>query len=121
MVVLTTVPNEARCLWTRETHYLDVPSCCPVSGNPIPLSTVKITYEPNKVILEVESLRAYIDSYKGGRGEVRSMEGMIQTIAQDAANILRVYVRVKACLSIKPHQKMLLKCAASPHCGGEFP
>lgn len=114
MVALATVPNEQRCLWTKETHYLELPSCCPVSGNPIPLSTVKIIYEPNKVILEVESLRAYIDSFKGGRGEVRSMEGMIQTIAQDAANVLGVYVKLKARLSLKGHQTMFLKCTAAP-------
>jgi NADPH-dependent 7-cyano-7-deazaguanine reductase QueF len=115
MVELGTVPNEKRCLWTKETHYLDIPPCCPVSGNPIPLSTLTITYEPQDLILEVASLRAYINSFQNGRGAVRSMEGMIQTIAQDAANALRIYVKVKATLTIKPHQTMILKCTAAPN------
>jgi hypothetical protein len=62
----------------------------------------------------VHSLRAYIDSYQGGRLSVRSMEGMIQQIAQDCANALGAYVKVSASLSIDPDQQMSLSCAAFP-------
>jgi len=71
-------------------------------------------YDPGEVILEVASLRAFIDSYQGGRGEVRSMEGMIQEITQACADVLNVYVRVEADLYIKPFQRMFLKCQACP-------
>jgi NADPH-dependent 7-cyano-7-deazaguanine reductase QueF len=75
---------------------------------------VAITYAPADHILEVESLRAYVDSYTGGRGDIRSMEGMIQAIAQDSANALLVRVVVIADLNIRPNQKMHLKCTAKP-------
>lgn len=114
MVGLLTVPNEARCGWTRETHTLSLMPCCPVSGNPWPGSKVEICYVAEKLILEVISLRAYIDSYKGGRGDVRSMEGMIQAIAQDAANAVQSHVTVKADLLISPEQRIFLECAANP-------
>lgn len=113
--MLKTVPNEKRCLWTQETHELELPSCCPVSGNPMPGSKLCIIYEPAATILEVKSLRDYVDSYRGGRGEVRSMEGMIQQIAQDAAMVLNVYVKVEADLEIAPAQRMKLKCTGCPY------
>jgi len=75
---ILTVPNETRCAFTTEVHELPIESCCPVSYNPQPGSFIAITYEPADKILEVASLRRYVDSYRGGRGSVRSMEGMIQ-------------------------------------------
>jgi 7-cyano-7-deazaguanine reductase len=114
MVELKTVPNEARCAFTKQEHELPIDPCCPVSGNPRPGSLISIAYEPIGRILEVASLRAYIDSYKGGRGDVRSMEGMIQAIAQDCSNAVRAHVIVNAELVIEPRQKMRLKCAAFP-------
>lgn len=114
MVALKTVRNEKRCFWTEETHELGIENCCPVSHNPLKGSLVRIRYEPDGEILEVASLRAYVDSYRGGRGEVRSMEGMIQQIAQDAANALKREVKVEAALEIDPGQRMKLFCYASP-------
>jgi NADPH-dependent 7-cyano-7-deazaguanine reductase QueF len=99
---------------TQETHILELLPCCPVSGNPISGSTIEIRYMPQRLILEVASLRDYIDSYQGGRGEVRSMEGMIQAIAQDAANAIKVQVCINADLQINPNQRMLLDCVAVP-------
>ena len=111
---LLTQPNERRCARMTETHTLPLDPACPVSGNPQAGSTVAITYAPADHILEVESLRAYVDSYTGGRGDIRSMEGMIQAIAQDSANALLVRVVVIADLNIRPNQKMHLKCTAKP-------
>jgi len=95
-----------------ETHTLPLSPACPISGNPQAGSTVAITYTPADYLLEVESLRAYVDSYTGGRGEIRSMEGMIQAIAQDAANVLGVSVEVVAALNIRPNQTMHLQCGS---------
>jgi 7-cyano-7-deazaguanine reductase len=111
-VSIATVKNEARCFWTEETHVLDLPACCPISGNPQPGSTLTIRYEPRERILEVAALRAYIDSYVGGHDGVRSMEGMIQQIAADVAAAVSVNVCVEADLIIEPGQRMRLKCAA---------
>ena len=111
---IRTVPNEARCFFTTETHELSLSPCCPVSHNPRPGSILTITYDPVDKILEVASLRKYVDSYCGGRGAVRSMEGMIQEIAQSCANCSGVCIIVFADLVIDPDQKMKLKCVAFP-------
>lgn len=110
--MLKTQPNERRCHRMEETHILTIPPCCPVSGNPRPGSTIEIRYSPAKQILEVASLRAYVDSYKGGKGDIRSMEGMIQAITQDCANAVGVMVHTLALLNISPRQKMRLECSA---------
>jgi len=110
---LKTQPNEKRCHKMRETHTLSLPPCCPVSGNPLQGSTIAISYSPDGgKVLEVAALRAYVDSYQGGRGDVRSMEGMCQQITQDCANVLGVMVHTVAELVIHPGQKMRLECSA---------
>lgn len=111
-ITLKTQPNEKRCHTMREAHILPLPSCCPVTQNPQPGSKLRIEYRPEELILEVASLRAYVDSYVGGRGDVRSMEGMIQQITQDCANTVRVTVHATATLFIEPNQEMELQCSA---------
>lgn len=119
-VTLATQPNERRCATMHETHVLALPECCPFSKNPLPGSEVRISYDPLDFVLEVQSLRDYIDSYRGGLRDaegqifIRSMEGMIQNIAQDAANAVQAHVKVKAKLRIAPDQKMVLVCYANP-------
>lgn len=113
-VELKTQPNEERCYSMREKHILPLSPCCPISGNPKEGSTLKIEYRVNERILEVEALRAYVDSYIGGRGDVRSMEGMCQQITQDCANAVDTSVHVLAELNISPNQRMILECCANP-------
>jgi len=93
---------------------LPLTPACPYSGNPKIGSKIKIVYKPTSCILEVASLRAYVDSYKGGKGDIRSMEGMIQQVTQDCANAARVAVEVTAELIIDPNQEMKLICTAHP-------
>lgn len=111
---LKTQPNEARCRRTRIKHALSVPPCCPVSHNPMTGSVIEISYSPKQFLLEVDALRAYVDSYKGGRGNVRSMEGMIQAICQDAANTLGAMVYCLARLNLAPDQQEEVECSALP-------
>ena len=59
-------------------------------------------------------MREYVDSYKGGKGDIRSMEGMIQQITQDCANAARVGIELTAELIIEPNQEMKLICTAHP-------
>ena len=107
---LKTQPNENRCSYTIETHIVALPSCCPVSHNPQAGSTIAIRYRARFCVLEVESLVKYLDSYIGGRGPIRSMEGMIQQITSDCAKVLRTTVEVRAELNLLPEQKMILEC-----------
>jgi NADPH-dependent 7-cyano-7-deazaguanine reductase QueF-like protein len=83
-----------------------------MSGNPLAGSEIEISYTLVDLILEVQSLREYVDSYKGGRGDIRSMEGMIQAITQDCANAVKTTVHVFARLNINPDQRMELECSA---------
>lgn len=93
---------------------MPISNCCPVTGNPLHGSKVGIFYDPANVMLEVISLHAYIESYRGGRGEVRSMEGMIQAIAQDCADCVGQRVRVIAELLLAPEQQMTVECNGKP-------
>lgn len=110
MVALKLQPNEFRCAFTYHEHEIELPQCCPISGNPQPGSTITISYEGNEGFLEVASLRTFIDSYVGGKGEVRSMEGMLQEIAQACADTLGVQVTLKSNLLIDPKQIMRVTC-----------
>lgn len=114
MVGLRLQINEGRCAFTEHEHVLDLLRCCPVSGNPQPGSVLSIFYKGQRGFLEVQSLLDYVQTYVGGKGDIRSMEGMIQAIAQDCADILEVDVRVEARLMIKPSQRMIVKCYAFP-------
>jgi len=109
---LKTQPNEKRCHQMRETHVLPLLNCCPVTKNPQEGSVLEISYTPDKKILEVASLRACVDSYVGGKGDIRSMEGMIQDITQKCANTVGVMVHSLSLLVIEPNQKMRLDCSA---------
>jgi NADPH-dependent 7-cyano-7-deazaguanine reductase QueF len=86
-----------------------------VSGNPKAGSCLSIRYEPNDRLLEVAALRAYVDSYTGGLGDIRSMEGMVQQITQDCADAIQTLCYVRADLVIEPNQKMILECSATPN------
>ena len=114
LIELKTQPNEKRCGETVERHVLDLPPCCPMTKNPQPGSKISIRYRPSKLLLEVQNLSDYIKSYIGGRLDVRSMEGMVQNIAQDAANAIGVKVTVKTKLRLVPEQIMEVKCKAWP-------
>lgn len=112
--MIKTQPNERRCGEMIERHGLYLPKCCPMTENPQPGSMMQIRYRPNDVILEVASLREYVTEYVGGRCDVRSMEGMVQNIAQDCANAVGVKVRIKAKLVLLPEQTMKLTVKAWP-------
>lgn len=75
-------------------------------------SEIEISYSPANFILEVAALRAYVDSYQNGRGDVRSMEGMIQAICQDAANTVQTMVHCTARLTLNPGQLEVVECSA---------
>ena len=85
-----------------------------MSGNPQPGSTLTIAYRGKKGFLEVAALRAFVDSYVNGRGEVRSMEGMLQEIARSCAEVLEVDVKLSSELIIEPGQVMRITCYAFP-------
>lgn len=108
--MIKTQPNEKRCQVTVESHMFKISDMCPVSGNPLSGSRITITYTPADCVLEVEDLKRFIASYKNGRGEVRSMEGMIQDITRACSEAVSTKVVVRADLVIHPNQAMRLIC-----------
>ena len=107
-------PNEKRCAFTEHEHDLKVHGFCPVSGNPQEGSGILISYKGDNGFLEVAALKAFVQSYSGGKGDVRSMEGMLQEIAQECANALGVDVKLRSFLRIEPEQIMKVTCYAFP-------
>ena len=100
-------------------HSVDVPPCCPASGNPLLGSTLVISYRPNGVVLPVEALADMVSEYVGGHEAVREMEGMIQHIADRVSGMIGVRVRARADLIIKPpygghEQKMVVTAIGVP-------
>jgi hypothetical protein len=73
-----------------------------------------LLYRPVTRFLEVYSLRTYLNSYVGGRGDVRDMESAIQSIAQDCAHMLKVPVCVGAWVILQRGDAMALVCDARP-------
>lgn len=113
--MIQTQPNERRTgTATRITHTVPIPPCCTVSQNPRPGSTFAVSYTAGDVFLEVASLYATVWSYRGGKGDVRSMEGMVQALAQECANAVGVRVEVVAELVLVPDQRMTVATSAIP-------
>jgi len=110
---LLTQPNTMD-VRTFESHTLPLPQCCPVSGNPQPGSTLTIRYRPKHLMLEVYSLKAYVDQFIGGYENVRDMEGMIQTLAKTCAATLGVYVRIDAQIILQHGDAMRVVARAIP-------
>jgi NADPH-dependent 7-cyano-7-deazaguanine reductase QueF len=114
MVELKSQPNETRCAFTEHEHVIYIHDLCPVTGNPQKGSKMIITYKGQNLFLEVKSLRSFADSYRGGKGNVRSMEGMLQEVTQTCADVLQVDVKLVGDLIINPFQFMKVTCYAFP-------
>ena len=120
MSELKTLPNRHEAVATVQIHILDLPQCCPFSGNPQSGSTIEIRYTPVSKHIEVYSLRDYIASYIGGKkcpdsGKLieREMEGMIQRIAIDCATAASVPVSVVAHL-VLDCGRLRVECEGRP-------
>lgn len=108
MTVLTQQNTRPEIAIQPEVHILPLPRCCPVSGNPQPGSVLLVMYTPANHFLEVYSLRKYVDQFVGGFGNVRDMEGMIQTIAEACAQALGTLVTVGALIFLQRGDAMTL-------------
>lgn len=104
---------------TLVAHEVNVPRCCPFSGNPVS-GTFRLAYRPSAgIVLPVEDLAAMVEGYVGGRGAIRGMEEMIQEIAQRCADSVRVPIRAHADLRIVPPfggdlQRLLVRVRCAP-------
>lgn len=87
---------------TAVHHIVDLPPCCPATGNPLAGSKLRVSYRPHGIVFPVEALTDLVAEYIGGFGDVREMEAMIQSIAARVAAIVGVRVRCRADLVIRP-------------------
>lgn len=111
---LQTQPNLRRDICALEWHVLPFSNLCPFSHNPQRGSQLVILYQPARTFLEVYALHAYIEDFKGGRGDVRDMEGMIAQVAQDCANALDTLVTVGGMIRLHDGNTMMVIRQASP-------
>jgi hypothetical protein len=123
---LEVMPNLMPDVATRQEHIISLAPACPVSQNPKEGSTIKIGYSPKLWHLEVYSLRAFIEQFKGGLtyptmapGEyaVRDQEHMIQYVAQACADAVGVEVEAVAQLILSDGvstSEMRVACVAVP-------
>lgn len=109
-MVILTQPNTRPHVATHERHDLPFSGLCPFSGNPQEGSILTIEYIPESVFLEVYSLKKYIDSYRGGKGDIRDMEGMVQQTCLDMARTLKTRVTVTAHIRLQNDDTMILVC-----------
>lgn len=86
------------------SHSVPLPRCCPVSGNPAPGSTLRVSYFQKGIVVPVEDLAEWVAEYIGGHfpRDIRNMEEMIQDLARRLAAKTMTRVRVVADLRIDP-------------------
>jgi hypothetical protein len=97
---------------TTIRHTVTLPPCCPVSGNPLPGSTLRIRYRAADRVLPVEWLEAEAAAYIGGRDPIRNMEELVQDFAQRCAREALVPVTVLFDGSIRtPSARACKACA----------
>lgn len=111
--MILTQPNTLN-IASFQMHTLDLPRCCPVSGNPQPGSKLYLSYMPGDHFIEVYSLRQDVYSYVNGRGDVRDMEGMIAMIARDCATAIQVPVLAWAYILLQRGDAMQIICLERP-------
>ena len=87
---------------TAVHHIVDIPPCCPKTGNPLAGSKLLLSYRPSGIVFPVEQLQDMVAEYVNGRGDIREMESMIQDIALRVSAVIGARCRVRADLVIKP-------------------
>ncbi len=108
-MTLKTIDNPKISKLTKQLHEVQLPSLCPKTGNPIPGSTLTISYAPDENLLEVYSLNEYIASFIGSN-EVRDLELFTQIVARDCHNILGVNVSVIGKFILNIGQTVICEC-----------
>lgn len=110
--MIETMPSEGVA---AVTHVLPFAGLCPVSGNPQPGSRLVLRYVPAGRVLEVFSLLREVDGYRGGRGEVRTMEAMVSALTASCAQALGVPVSLRARVLLQREgSALILRCHAQP-------
>jgi ABC-type uncharacterized transport system YnjBCD permease subunit len=107
---IETIENRSK-VWIKVIHEFNVQGGEEYNG------LLLIEYCPIKLIFEKVALRNYVH-WLLLANDAFSIESVIQYMAQECANILNVHVKVKAHLSIKPEQRLVLECSGMPEQSG---
>lgn len=105
-MILKTIDNPKISRITKQIHEVQVPSLCPKTNNPMTGSTITITYEPDRKLLEIYSLNEYIASLIGSN-EVRDLELLTQVVARDCHESLGVTIFVTGKYILKIGQTVI--------------
>jgi len=108
-MILKTIANPKISKISKQVHEVTVPPLCPKTANPIPGSTLTISYVPDEKLLEVYSLNEYIASFVGSN-EVRDLELLTQIVARDCHGILGVNVVVIGKYMLNIGQTVTCEC-----------
>jgi len=108
-MILKTIDNPGVSIHTKQLHEVTVPPLCPKTQNPIQGSNITISYIPGEKLLEVYSLREYIDSFIGSQ-ETRDLELFAQVVARDCRAVLGVKVSVAGKFIMNIGQTLICEC-----------
>lgn len=111
---LKCIQNPHPELKTEQVHVLRLPELCPASHNPMPGSSITISYRGKRRFLEVFSLSAYIQA-SIGHPIVRDVEALTQAVAIDCAEALGQKVEVDGFFELRGMaQTVMTEVVAKP-------
>ncbi|MDO5102992.1 MAG: hypothetical protein Q4D91_08870 [Lautropia sp.] len=111
---LKCIQNPHPELKTEQIHVLRLPELCPASHNPMPGSSITVSYRGKGRFLEVFSLSAYIQA-SIGHPIVRDVEALTQAIAIDCAQALGQKVEVDGLFELRGlAQTVMTEVVAKP-------
>lgn len=111
---LKCIQNPNPDLKTEQIHVLRLPELCQASHNPMPGSSITISYRGKGRFLEVFSLSAYIQA-SIGHPIVRDVEALTQAIAIDCAQALGQKVEVDGLFELRGlAQTVMTEVVAKP-------
>jgi hypothetical protein len=103
-VSIDTFENQSK-VWIKVMHEFSIQGEC--------TGLVMIEYCPIKLIFDKTSLHSYVYWFLSEYDSF-SIESVMQDMAQECANTLGVHVKVRAHLSVRPEQRLVLECSGIP-------
>lgn len=112
------IPHQSRVDHVKIDHIIQINGFCPATKNPQQGSTLRITYRPNKTVLDTNTIKPHVDSFKGGAFvdglHIRNLETLAEQIAIDACAVVDVIVEVNINGYLKAGQTIDITITKSP-------
>ena len=108
---ILTQERTARCHHTKESHVVTLPPN-PQLNNDELRSKLTISYEPARKVLDVQSLRDYINASAEAHPDIPGMAELVEQIAQECANAVGRVVTATGELKVSADQTLIVECVA---------